>query len=71
MILDTQGSELLILLSATAILGGFKYIKVEAANFEAYRNCATVDKPNAFLLSTDFDWFTNTCSQNGREAENI
>jgi 2-O-methyltransferase len=54
MILDTQGSELLILQSATAILGGFKYIKVEAANFEAYRNCATVDKLNAFLRQHGF-----------------
>ena len=54
MILDTQGTELLILQSATAILGGFKYIKVEAPNFEAYRNCATVDTLNTFLRQHGF-----------------
>ena len=54
MVLDTQGTELLILQSATAILGGFKYIQVEAANFEAYRNCATVDTINSFLRQHGF-----------------
>jgi FkbM family methyltransferase len=54
MILDTQGTELLILQSATAILGGFKYIQVEAANFEAYRNRATVDTINTFLRQHGF-----------------
>ena len=38
MVIDTQGSELLILQLAVTILGGFNYIQVEAANFEAYRN---------------------------------
>src|SRR5207253_2009572 len=54
MVLDTQGSELLILQSAATILGGFNYIQVEAANFEAYRNCATVDTLNTFLRSHGF-----------------
>jgi FkbM family methyltransferase len=43
LVLDTQGSELSVLQSAATTLGGFNYIQVEAANFEAYRNCATVD----------------------------
>jgi FkbM family methyltransferase len=54
MVLDTQGSELLILQSAATILGGFKYIQVEAANFEAYRNCATVDTISTFLSGFGF-----------------
>jgi FkbM family methyltransferase len=54
MVLDTQGSELLILQSAATILAGFNYIQVEAANFEAYRNCATVDTLNTFLRSHGF-----------------
>jgi FkbM family methyltransferase len=54
MVLDTQGSELLILQSAATILGGFNFIQVEAANFEAYRNCATVDTLNTFLRSHGF-----------------
>lgn len=54
LVLDTQGTELLILQSAASILDGFKYIQVEAANFEAYRNCATVDTVNAFLHQHGF-----------------
>ena len=54
MVIDTQGSELLILQSAVTILGGFNYIQVEAANFEAYRNCATVDTLSTFLRSHGF-----------------
>jgi hypothetical protein len=54
MVLDTQGSELLILQSAAAILGGFNYIQVEAANFEVYRNCATVDTLTTFLSGYGF-----------------
>src|SRR5262249_22654518 len=54
MVLDTQGSELLILQSAATILGGFNFIQVEAANFEAYRNCATVDTVNTFLRGYGF-----------------
>jgi FkbM family methyltransferase len=54
MVLDTQGSELLVLQSAATILSRFKFIQVEAANFEAYRNCATVDTINAFLRSHGF-----------------
>jgi FkbM family methyltransferase len=54
MVLDTQGSELLILQSGATILGGFKYIQVAAANFEAYRNCATLDTITTFLRSHGF-----------------
>ena len=54
MVLDTQGSELLVLQSAATILGGFNFIQIEAANFEAYRNCATVDTINTFLRSHGF-----------------
>src|SRR5262249_50061244 len=54
MVLDTQGSELLILQSAETILDGFNFIQVEAANFEAYRNCATVDTINSFLRGYGF-----------------
>src|SRR5262249_12258358 len=54
MVLDTQGSELLILQSAATILGGFNFMQVEAANFEPYRGCATVDEVNTFLRSHGF-----------------
>ncbi len=35
LILDTQGSELLVLKGAVAILKNFKYIKTEVADFES------------------------------------
>ena len=54
LILDTEGAELLILQSSTAILGGFKYIQVEAANFEVYRNYPTVNTINTFLRQHGF-----------------
>src|SRR5262245_37244866 len=54
MVLDTQGSELLILQSAARVLGGFNYIQVAAANFEGYRNCATVDTISTFLRHHGF-----------------
>ena len=44
LVLDTQGSELLVLRGAGDLLGGFAYIKVEAADFEAYRGgCQLAD----------------------------
>ena len=44
LVLDTQGSELLVLNGAIPILNHFKYIKVEVADFEAYkRGCQTRD----------------------------
>ena len=39
LVLDTQGTELLILKGAEPILKHFKYIKTEAADFELYKDC--------------------------------
>lgn len=49
LVMDTQGSELLVLKGAEARLSQFRYIKTEAANFEAYKGCTTVDEITAFL----------------------
>ena len=38
LILDTQGSELQILKGPNKLLKNFKYIKLEASNFELYKN---------------------------------
>lgn len=54
LVLDTQGSELMILHGAEPILRQFKYIKTEAADFEAYRGCATVDDIRSFLASRGY-----------------
>ena len=49
LVMDTQGSELMVLKGAEEILPSFKYIKSEAADFEIYKNCATVEQIRAFL----------------------
>jgi FkbM family methyltransferase len=51
LIMDTQGTELLILEGATPLLPRFKFIKTEAADFELYKNCA-VERDNTSFLRT-------------------
>ena len=43
LVLDTQGTELMILRGAQDLLSGFHYIKTEAADFESYTGCAKGD----------------------------
>jgi FkbM family methyltransferase len=49
LVMDTQGAELLVLKGAAEILSNFKFIKAEAADFEAYKGCCTSDQIIAFL----------------------
>lgn len=49
LVMDTQGSELLILQGAESILSSFDFVKTEAADFESYGNCATVETLSEFL----------------------
>lgn len=49
LIMDTQGSELLVLKGAESLLSGFKYIKTEAADFEVYEGCCQVKDIADFL----------------------
>lgn len=49
LVLDTQGSELLILKGAIPILQGFNFIKVEVADFEAYEGCCQLSDIQSFL----------------------
>jgi 2-O-methyltransferase len=51
LVMDTQGSELLILRGLGADITHFKYIKTEAADFESYKGCATVSEISEFLIS--------------------
>ncbi|MBL4808735.1 MAG: FkbM family methyltransferase [Phycisphaerales bacterium] len=41
LLLDTQGTELSIVRGAESILKGFRWVKLEVADFEAYQGCAT------------------------------
>lgn len=54
LIIDTQGSELLVLKGAEPLLRHFKYIKTEAADFEAYAGCAKVKDIADFLCERGF-----------------
>jgi len=54
MILDTQGSELLILQGAGDLLRGFRYIEVEAADFEAYSGAPSIGALQAYLGAQGF-----------------
>lgn len=55
LVIDTQGSELLVLKGACRLLGGIKYVKTEAADFEAYSGCAKVGDLETFLSAFNFD----------------
>jgi len=54
LIMDTQGSELLILQGATPVLEHFRYIKTEAPDFEAYEGCCLVEDLARFLAPHGF-----------------
>jgi FkbM family methyltransferase len=54
LVMDTQGSELLVLKGAEDILPYFKYIKTEAADFEIYTGCCQGEQISAFLEPRGF-----------------
>jgi FkbM family methyltransferase len=54
LVMDTQGSELLVLKGATKSLRRFEFIKTEAADFESYVNCARVDELTSYLFPFGF-----------------
>lgn len=54
LVLDTQGSELLVLEGAKEILSSFRYIQCEAVNFEVYSGCCQLPQLDAFLSKQGF-----------------
>lgn len=54
LVMDTQGSELLVLKGAEPLLSGFKYIKTEAADFEMYKGCVRFGELEAYLAARGF-----------------
>jgi len=54
LVLDAQGAELLILKGAEPILKNFRYLQIEAADFEAYRGGATTSEITEFLTARGF-----------------
>lgn len=55
LVLDTQGSELLILRGAKGTLKKFKYIKTEVADFESYKGCCQFDELAEYLKQQGFN----------------
>ena len=54
LVLDTQGSELLVLRGAVDILPAFKFIKTEVADFESYSGCCQLSEMDSFLCAQGF-----------------
>lgn len=55
LVLDTQGSEMLVLRGAGPLLHAFRYIKVEASDFELYEGCCQLEGLSAFLGDHGFE----------------
>ncbi len=49
LVMDTQGSELLVLKGALPILSNFKFIKTEAPDFESYKGCCQLKDLESFF----------------------
>lgn len=59
LLIDTQGSELLILQGARDILSAFRFIQVEAADFAAYDGAATTGQITTFLNEAGFRFLSS------------
>jgi FkbM family methyltransferase len=53
-VLDTQGSELLVLKGALPLLSKLRYIKTEVADFESYVGCCQVSELTEFMIEQGF-----------------
>lgn len=58
LILDTQGSELLILRGAVGILDAFRFIKTEVPDFESYVGCCQLRDIDRFVKQHGFREFS-------------
>jgi len=58
LIMDTQGSELLVLNGSLPLLRRFKFIKTEVADFEAYQGACQIQGMNDFMLENGFKEFS-------------
>jgi len=54
LVLDTQGSELLILKGSIPLLSKINYILIEAPDFEAYEGCPRLEDFNLFMKQHGF-----------------
>jgi len=74
LIMDTQGSELLVLEGSLPLLKHFKYIKTEVANFESYKDCCTLSQITAFMKKHGYREYSRVAfarSANGKKYYDI
>lgn len=55
LVMDTQGSELLVLQGAVPTLRNFKYIKTEVPDFESYAGCCQLKDIEEFMFQHGFE----------------
>jgi FkbM family methyltransferase len=61
LVMDTQGSELLVLKGAENLLGKIRFVKTEVADFEVYEGCVQISDVDDFLRSHGFhEHYRNT-----------
>jgi len=58
LIMDTQGSELLVLRGSLPILNHFEYIKTEVPDFESYEGCCQLSDINDFMIEHGYKEFS-------------
>lgn len=54
LVLDTQGSELIVLKGATTVLPRFRFVKVEVPDFESYTGCCLSSELDEFMSAQGF-----------------
>lgn len=55
LIMDTQGSELLVLQGGLPVLDNFKYIKTEVPDFESYAGCCQLADVSEFMARHGYE----------------
>lgn len=70
LVMDTQGSELLVLRGAEPVLRHFKFIKTEVPDFEAYAGCAQLEEISRFLLERGYVELSRHCFASRRGGGN-
>ena len=55
LVIDTQGSELLVLQGAENILHEFRYVRVEATDFQLYKDSCVSKEIDTFLRQCGFE----------------
>jgi FkbM family methyltransferase len=61
LVMDTQGSELLVLQGAEALLPHFRFIKTEVPDFEAYAGCARLADLGSWLNARGYTELSRHC----------